>query len=137
MRDVSLTDQAPVLELVEKFQSLPARQKLEAEFKELIGSEGFFKVVLNSNGIVIGVFQGTKDSFEILAVNPNFLKREVKETIFSEIAEWATQKQIPKIKLASKLIIGKWKTYVKQFSGYKMEESREGAYLVLSSVGSN
>ncbi len=116
-----MSDQSEALALVEKHQGAEVSQKLRANFAENVNSTtSFFKVVLNSNGVVIGVLFSSPEQFEILSMNPNFLKQEVKEVLFQELGEWAKSAHGGKLKTAPRLITGDWKAFVKQ-SGLKME----------------
>ena len=130
LRNATLSDQNEAVALVEKHQSAEASQKLCGNFAEMLKmSDSFFKVALNSNGVVIGVMFAAPEEFEILAVNPNFLKQEVKEVLFQELGEWAKGACGGKLKVAPRLVTGDWKTFVKH-AGMKMENA-SGAEWIL------
>ena len=131
IRNGTFSDQPEVLALVEKHQNSEAAQQLKANFASILNqTPHFFKTLLNSNGVVIGALHASPEQFEILAVNPNFLKQEVKEVILAELKEWSLAHHAGKVKIAPRLISGDWKSFFKQ-AGVKMEKLSEGTEWLL------
>ncbi len=121
LRPLRASDRREVVALIQKHQSMTVAQSVEEHFAaSLEDTENYFRVILNSNGVLIGVVRVIHSKLDILAVNPNFMKKELKDTLFNELREWAMARSGGKLELASKLIVGDWKTFFKQ-AGAKIE----------------
>ena len=120
-RAVRGTDRAEILELVKKHQSDEAAQGLGPDFTSGDPDPSlFFQVILNSNGVLIGVLRIIHGKLDLLAVNPNFLKKELKEALFAQVREWCMAHTGGKLQPVPKLLVGDWKTFFKQ-AGAKFE----------------
>ena len=126
-RPVRGIDRAEILTLVQKHQSAEAAQGVEAHF----GDEGpekkqLFRAIRNSNGVLIGVFRILNGKLDLLAVNPNFLKKELRDALFVQVREWCMGHSGGKLQLLPKLVVGDWKTFFKQ-AGAKFELDPPGS----------
>jgi hypothetical protein len=128
-RPATGSDQSEVLDLVRKFGGPSATPEmtnhLKDRFVKIASDSSFlFKVALNSNGVIIGTFLCGQSEWLMLAMNPNFMKKEVKEVLFVEVKAWALAAD-GKLALASKLITGDWKAFVKS-QGASIEKLSNG-----------
>ena len=121
------SDQAEVISLFNQFALKPSGIELNtAQFQEFLKKPATnFKVALNSNGVMIGFWYCEGKEWKALALNPNFLKQSLKESLFHDLKTWA-------LKLASsagsecalltpsKMIQGPFKSFFKQM-GCKLD----------------
>ena len=108
------SDLDEVVALVAKHHSTEVSAKIQAEFAALSSnSEVFFKVLLNSNGVLIGALLADHTRIMTLSVNPNFLRREVRDEINKQLKDWTQAHSGGKLAAPKDLIAGDWKAYFK------------------------
>ena len=117
------SDQKECLILIQKYHSGQVYEDISARFMSFLEKPDlFFKVLLNSNGMLIGVCIAHQTQILTLAINVNFLRREVRDEISRELKDWAKAQNAGKISVPRELIAGDWKRYFKQ-KGVKIESS--------------
>jgi hypothetical protein len=136
-RLATASDRGDVLALWEKYgftareisEHSPMQSVLESavQFSNFLSqADQLFLVALNSNGVMIGCLICTQTEWRELVVNPNFMKKAVKELLLGEVKKWAIAQGNPHfIELKSKLITGDWKAFVKKM-GYRIEVAPSG-----------
>jgi hypothetical protein len=85
----------------------------------------FFKVILNSNGVLIGVLLAETTKVVTIAINPNFLRKEVRDEVTRQLKEWASAHNGGKILIPRPLSRDDWKAYWKR-AHLKVEVGPEG-----------
>ena len=130
MRPARGSDRNEVVALVEKEGSAELAQRLAADFSAfLVSPELYFQVILNSNGVLIGAIVAEKNKLSALAINPNFLRREVRDEVRKQLADWAAPYSNTLI-VAREVIAGDWKSYLKHHA-VKIESAEAGHESVL------
>lgn len=123
-RRATVSDQAEVKELVEKFGIGDLESFWTEDFNEICANSHLLsEVILNSNGVLIAFVLASVDEWRVLAANPNFLKTELRLFLHSLIKDWAKTHSSGKLKSKSKMITGHWKTFLKQ-QGVQIEPLR-------------
>jgi hypothetical protein len=125
MRPARGSDRNEVVALVQKHGNASLAERMNLDFQHFLnGAELYFQVILNSNGVLIGAIYIEREKLEALAINPNFLRREVRDEVKRVLQEWA--KQYSNVLIAAKeMVAGDWKAYFKH-NGVKMDSSNPG-----------
>jgi hypothetical protein len=108
------SDRNEVIALIEKEGSSPVAVRVGEDFLGFLNRpELYFRVILNSNGIMIGAIVIEKNKLEALAINPNFLRRELRDEVKNQLSDWAIP-HANRLVVAREIIAGDWKSYFKQ-----------------------
>lgn len=85
----------------------------------------YMRVILNSNGVLIGFLLAERARIVTLAINPNFLRKEVRDEVTGQLAEWAKQHNAGKLAVPRVLSSNDLKAFWKH-SGLKVEPTISG-----------
>jgi hypothetical protein len=139
-RKATASDRGEALALFQKYANLPAEKSSASETENELGAalasspqfvqllaqkDDLFLVALNLNGVMIGYLYCRQLEWRELVVNPNFMKKEVKEALLGEVKKWASAHAQNFIWLKPKLITGGWKAFVKN-AGCKIDNAGSG-----------
>jgi|GEM_PF-3319951 len=125
IRPATASDRAEVLALANE-----SAAELDAGFSSyLADGECLFEVIINSNGVLIGAFLCIRDEWRMLAMNPNFLKKEIRAAVLNQVRDWAEKKAQGRLTLKPRVIVGDWKTFLKS-QGVRFETAPDGADVI-------
>ena len=116
IRPLRTSDLLEVSALIRKESERLATQVTDGALSAVDSADALVcsRVILNSNGVLIGFFRIHHGVWDALAVNPNFLKQELREAVLKEIREWAMSHSGGKLQLQKNLIVSDWKSFLKQ-----------------------
>ena len=133
IRPGTLSDQNEVMSLVQSQGAGKDIEILSGEFGKILQDpQVLFKVVVNSNGVVIGLLWCTNVFWKVWAVNPNFRKQELQLGLLNEAKVWA-ETQGGALLAEPNLIFGDLKSFMKR-QGVTLERVTEGTHKGLESI---
>ena len=108
------SDKGEVVGLIQKLHSTEIGAQIEGSFANLLATKDiFFKVLLNSNGVLIGGILCEKTKIVTLAINPNFLRKEVRDEVTRQLKVWADTENGGTLLVPKEIAAGDWKAYWK------------------------
>jgi hypothetical protein len=85
----------------------------------------YMRVILNSNGVLIGFLLAERARVLTLAINPNFLRKEVRDEVTKQLGDWARLHNSGKLAVPRALSANDWKAFWKD-KGFKVEPAISG-----------
>jgi hypothetical protein len=124
------SDLGEVVALIAKHHSTEVSAHVHKDFSTFSGdAKTYFRVILNSNGVLIGAILADTQAIMTLSVNPNFLRREVRDEITRQLKSWANDHSGGKLTIPKEVVAGDWKAYFKHH-GVSVENGKQGVDLL-------
>ena len=130
MRTARASDLKEVVALVLANHKTEISEQISRDFLSYIGREDLlFQVILNSNGVLIGTLLLEPTQIVTIAINPNFLRKEVRDEVTNRLKTWALEQNAGKLLVPRELSANDWKAYWKR-NGLQVDEHGAGTELI-------